>query len=236
MLGGPIFQILLLRLHRPVRGRPVGRVLRDRERRCGFARIGGIFGMAMRSGASAGRRRSPHPRHAREPARALPRPRAAEPRERGHRLDGRVRLRLAPARLLADRSRDPRDRAHRRRDLVLVHRVRDDDRRLRPARPRHLLLREPDDLRLPALLRRQHPDRHAAGLDAGRVQGLCRSRTGSTRRARSRTAPRSETSPGSSGPSSASGSSTRPSRTRCSGCSRSKAAVAPRSRRSNERA
>ena len=38
---------------------------------------------------------------------------------------------------------DPGDRAHRRRDLVLLHGVRDDDRRLRPARPRHLLLREP---------------------------------------------------------------------------------------------
>ena len=143
MLGGPIFQILFFAY--------IGRFAGSQSdeffvvgNAVAICALGGIFGMAMTIGGERWTQTlssilvTPANRLALFLGRALP-----------NIANGVIvsAVGFVVGWLLLDFSfpagSNPGDRAHRRRDVVLVHRVRDADRRVRPARPRRLLLREP---------------------------------------------------------------------------------------------
>ena len=147
------------------------------------------------------------------------------------RLDVQLRRRARAPRLPARARLGPVARAGRSRDGALVHRVRDAARLDRAAREGLLLRREPRLLPDAPLLRRQHPARHAAGLDE-RDRPLPAADARDRRRARGGRAARpSATSAGSSGRSSGSPPPTRSPGSCSSGCSSTSRAGPPFSTR-----
>ena len=143
MLGGPIFQILFFAYI----GRYAG-LQNDEFFVVGNAvqasALAGIFGMAMTIGGERWTQTlspllaTPANRIALFLGRALP----LDP-ERDPRLGVRLRRRLGAPRLRARRGRDSRDRARRRRVLLLLHGARSRHRRGRPAGARRVLPGEP---------------------------------------------------------------------------------------------